>query len=83
MLLFDCEQRLQEFLRRQEADEASDESGDDDADEASDDMMHVGDGFYLYKDLYNNIYAHQREGVLWMWSLFQKRKGGILGDDMG
>ena len=75
---------MQEFLRRQEADEASDESDDDgDADEASDDMMHVGDGFYLYKDLYNNIYAHQREGVLWMWTLFQKRKGGILGDDMG
>ena len=46
-------------------------------------MVHLGEGFYLYKDLYSHLYEHQREGVQWMFKLFQKKKGGILGDDMG
>ena len=56
---------------------------DDSEDEEGDDMVHVANGFYLYKDLYNKLYTHQREGVSWMWNLFRKKKGGILGDDMG
>lgn len=56
----------------------------DDSDEADgDSMVHMGNGFYLFQELYKQLYAHQREGVTWMWWLFQKRKGGILGDDMG
>ena len=46
-------------------------------------MIHMGKGYYLFKDLHAQLYSHQKEGVLWMWSLFQKKKGGILGDDMG
>jgi SNF2 family DNA or RNA helicase len=58
---------------------------DDDSDVKEDDdaMTHMGDGYYLFSELYNQLYSHQREGVLWMWSLFKKKKGGILGDDMG
>ena len=73
---------VQEYLRQQESEEEGSEEGDAE-EEVGDDMIHLGDGFHLYKDLCNNIYAHQREGVLWMWSLHKKAKGGILGDDMG
>jgi SNF2 family DNA or RNA helicase len=46
-------------------------------------MVHMGKNFYLYKDLYEKLYKHQKDGVLWMWSLYRKKKGGVLGDDMG
>ena len=46
-------------------------------------MVQVGSGFYMYKDLYSKLYNHQKQGVLWMWGLHKKNKGGILGDDMG
>ena len=57
-----------------------DESG---SEEDGDDMVNVGDGFHLYRELYEKLYQHQREGVLWMWKMYKKGKGGILGDDMG
>lgn len=46
-------------------------------------MVDMGNGFRLFRDLHQQLYAHQREGVLWMWGLYKQRKGGILGDDMG
>ena len=55
----------------------------DSEEENADTMIHLGKGYYLYKELHDQLYSHQKEGVLWMWSLFQKKKGGILGDDMG
>ena len=51
--------------------------------EVGDDMVHMGNGFYLFKDMFNSLYAHQRQGILWMWGLYKQGKGGILGDDMG
>ncbi|XP_033746944.1 LOW QUALITY PROTEIN: DNA excision repair protein ERCC-6-like [Pecten maximus] len=59
--------------------------GEDEESEEEDDngMVLLGKGFYLYRDLYNKLYDHQKAGVLWFWSLFKKHKGGILGDDMG
>lgn len=56
---------------------------DDSDDDEDNGMMHLGKGFYLYRDLYNSLYAHQQQGVLWLWSLYRRKKGGILGDDMG
>ena len=56
---------------------------DEDDSDGGDEMVHVGEGFYLFKELYSNLYAHQRDGVVWMWKVFKQRKGGILGDDMG
>ena len=67
---------LQAYLKKYEDE-------DDDDEDAGDEMVHVGDSFYLWKEMYANLYAHQREGVLWMWRMFLQRKGGILGDDMG
>ena len=64
---------IQDYLKAN-ADESSDEDNG---------MTHVGNGFYMYQELYEKLYSHQKEGVLWLWSLFRKKKGGILGDDMG
>lgn len=60
------------------------EHGDDnDIEEDENGMVHVGNGYFMYKELYNKLYDHQKEAVLWLWNLHRKRKGGILGDDMG
>ncbi|XP_041348992.1 DNA excision repair protein ERCC-6-like [Gigantopelta aegis] len=59
--------------------ECSKESSEDD----DGNMIDMGSGFYLFKDLFKKLYSHQKEGVLWMWKLFKRKKGGILGDDMG
>ena len=56
-----------------------DAGGDNDAEI----MVHVGNGFYLANQLYASLFDYQREGVLFLWGLFEKKKGGILGDDMG
>ncbi|KFM70592.1 DNA excision repair protein ERCC-6-like protein, partial [Stegodyphus mimosarum] len=46
-------------------------------------MVLVADEFHIFHEIYEKLYPYQREGVAWMWSLFKKRKGGVLGDDMG
>lgn len=33
--------------------------------------------------LASKLYPHQVEGVKWLYSLYESRQGGILGDDMG
>jgi SNF2 family DNA or RNA helicase len=32
---------------------------------------------------FNKLYEYQREGVQWMFDLYQEGVGGILGDEMG
>jgi len=59
------------------------EHGDDEDEEDDSGMVHLGKGFYLYRDLHASLYAHQQQGVMWLWNLFRRKKGGILGDDMG
>ncbi|XP_040269258.1 DNA excision repair protein ERCC-6-like, partial [Bufo bufo] len=44
----------------------------------------LGSGLMLYKELYNKLFEHQKEGVAFMYRLNRDgRKGGILADDMG
>lgn len=43
----------------------------------------TGRSFSIPAKLYDRMYAHQREGVRWLWKLHQGEMGGILGDDMG
>ncbi|XP_013379638.1 DNA excision repair protein ERCC-6-like [Lingula anatina] len=77
----DPKEKLQKKITKMEA-YIRDHEDSGDASEESD-MIHIGKGFYLYKALCNKLYPHQKQGLLWMWSLYQKKKGGILGDDMG
>ena len=72
---------LEVFLR--DYDEVSDGISEEEEDVTNQSMVHMGNGFYLYKDLHQKLYDYQREGVCWMYTLYKKRKGGILGDDMG
>lgn len=44
---------------------------------------HRSQSLEMSKAIFDMLYPHQREGVAWMWSLFKKGSGGILGDDMG
>lgn len=37
----------------------------------------------LPRVIYDRLYGYQRQGVVWLWNLFQKGQGGILADEMG
>ncbi|XP_061162866.1 DNA excision repair protein ERCC-6-like [Saccostrea echinata] len=76
-------EKLKKRIQKMESYLASNDDEDDEEPSESGGMVHMGNSFYLYKDLVKNLYAHQKQGVMWMWGLHQKRKGGILGDDMG
>ncbi|GAX75462.1 hypothetical protein CEUSTIGMA_g2905.t1 [Chlamydomonas eustigma] len=39
--------------------------------------------FTLDVKVAGKLYPHQVDGVKWLWSLHQLKRGGILGDDMG
>eukprot|EP00897_Mesotaenium_endlicherianum_P008286 jgi/Mesen1/7486/ME000039S06710 len=44
----------------------------------------LGEGrFRLSASLARGLYPHQRDGLQWMWTLHEMKRGGILGDDMG
>lgn len=47
--------------------------------------LHLGpnEQFKLNGRVASRLYSHQREGVKWLWSLYNMKQGGILGDDMG
>lgn len=41
-------------------------------------------GLLLYRELYEKLFEHQKEGIAFLYSLYKDgRKGGILADDMG
>ncbi|GAB1303031.1 DNA excision repair protein ERCC-6-like [Apodemus speciosus] len=41
-------------------------------------------GLLLYRELYEKLFEHQKEGIAFLYSLYKNgRKGGILADDMG
>eukprot|EP00898_Chlorokybus_atmophyticus_P003685 jgi/Chlat1/4317/Chrsp29S04475 len=42
-----------------------------------------GPAFVVPKDVASGLFAHQREGLRWLWDLHLRAPGGILGDDMG
>mmetsp|Transcript_120837 Transcript_120837/g.188763 ORF Transcript_120837/g.188763 Transcript_120837/m.188763 type:complete len:1127 (-) Transcript_120837:97-3477(-) len=37
----------------------------------------------LPRSVFDRLFHYQRQGVAWMWDLFQKEFGGILADEMG
>ncbi|KAH8582967.1 Swi SNf2 RAD26 [Cryptosporidium sp. chipmunk genotype I] len=38
---------------------------------------------FIWDRIWNALYPHQKEGVLWMWGLYCNNHGGILADEMG
>lgn len=47
--------------------------------------MTLDGAFRIHRKTFDRLYAHQREGIRWMWSLWKRGidTGGILADDMG
>ena len=39
--------------------------------------------FSLPAKIYDNLFDHQKQGIEWLYNLWDTEKGGILGDDMG
>uniref|UniRef100_A0AAY4AI84 DNA excision repair protein ERCC-6-like n=1 Tax=Denticeps clupeoides TaxID=299321 RepID=A0AAY4AI84_9TELE len=69
-------QRLQEVIRDMAAEgSVSDEE----------EFVNVNNsGLMLFKELYDKLYEHQKEGVAFLYRLYKEgKKGGILADDMG
>ena len=69
---------FQEIISSERNDDEENSENDD-----SNDMVDLGKNFFLHKSIANQLYSYQKEGVLWFWRLFNEKKGGILGDDMG
>ena len=51
--------------------------------DSSSDMVKMGNGFALYKGLHDELYEHQKTGILFLWKLHSSKSGGILADNMG
>ena len=37
-------------------------------------MVHVGNGFYIAKQLHDRLFDYQRDGIPFLWKLFVRRK---------
>ncbi|XP_023562875.1 DNA excision repair protein ERCC-6-like [Octodon degus] len=67
--------------RIQKLQEALEELKHEDDDEFTD---VCNSGLLIYRELHNQLFEHQKEGVAFLYSLYRDRKkGGILADDMG
>lgn len=45
--------------------------------------VEVCPGYFLHRKIHSKLFPYQRKAIEWMYSLFKRKKGGILGDDMG
>ncbi|XP_070610579.1 DNA excision repair protein ERCC-6-like [Erythrolamprus reginae] len=54
-------------------------------DQEADEGVNVAQsGLWLYREMHNRLFEHQKDGVAFLYSLYRDgRKGGILADDMG
>jgi len=48
-----------------------------------DEMVMIDGNLRAPKELWDNLFEHQKTGVRWFWELHQLGTGGILGDEMG
>ncbi|XP_037368155.1 DNA excision repair protein ERCC-6-like [Talpa occidentalis] len=76
--IFPNEKVMSRIQKIQEALEELAENGDDEFTDV------CNSGLLLYRELHNQLFEHQKEGVAFLYSLYRDgRKGGILADDMG
>lgn len=48
-----------------------------------DELVPVQGQLQIPKEMWDNLFEHQKIGVKWLWELHQLGTGGILGDEMG
>ncbi|XP_004592813.2 DNA excision repair protein ERCC-6-like [Ochotona princeps] len=76
--IFPNEKVMSRIQKIQEALEELAENGDDEFIDV------CNSGLLLYRELHNQLFEHQKEGIAFLYSLYKEgRKGGILADDMG
>ncbi|KAI5260483.1 DNA excision repair protein ERCC-6-like [Manis pentadactyla] len=76
--IFPNEKVMSRIQKIQEALEEVAKHGDDEFTDV------CNSGLLLYRELHNQLFEHQKEGVAFLYSLYRDgRKGGILADDMG
>ncbi|EFB14526.1 hypothetical protein PANDA_015067, partial [Ailuropoda melanoleuca] len=76
--IFPNEKVMSRIQKIQEALEELAKHGDDEFTDV------CNSGLLLYRELHNQLFEHQKEGVAFLYSLYRDgRKGGILADDMG
>uniref|UniRef100_H0XVS7 DNA excision repair protein ERCC-6-like n=1 Tax=Otolemur garnettii TaxID=30611 RepID=H0XVS7_OTOGA len=76
--IFPSEKVMSRIQKIQEALEELAEQGDDEFTDV------CNSGLLLYRELHDQLFEHQKEGVAFFYSLYRDgRKGGILADDMG
>ncbi|XP_012639799.2 DNA excision repair protein ERCC-6-like [Microcebus murinus] len=76
--IFPNEKVMSRIQKIQEALEELAEHGDDEFTDVCD------SGLLLYRELHDQLFEHQKEGVAFLYNLYRDgRKGGILADDMG
>lgn len=46
-------------------------------------MTKIDGNLQIPKEMWDNLFEHQKTGVRWLWELHQLGTGGILGDEMG
>jgi SNF2 family DNA or RNA helicase len=51
--------------------------------EKEEEFIELWGGFRLPAHTYEQLYPYQKEGVQFLWSLYEAKTGGILGDEMG
>ena len=57
--------------------------GESDTEEDHADALRFPGGFVLRASLATRLYAHQRRAVSWLWDLWRRGEGGVVGDEMG
>ncbi|XP_066213359.1 DNA excision repair protein ERCC-6-like isoform X1 [Saccopteryx leptura] len=76
--IFPNEKVMSRIQKLQEALEELPDHGDDEFTDV------CNSGLLLYRELHDQLFEHQKEGVAFLYSLYKDgRKGGILADDMG
>ncbi|XP_054435526.1 DNA excision repair protein ERCC-6-like [Pteronotus mesoamericanus] len=76
--IFPNEKLMSRIQKLQEALEELADHGDDEFTDV------CNSGLLLYRELHDQLFEHQKEGVAFLYSLYRDgRKGGILADDMG
>ncbi|KAM6151805.1 DNA excision repair protein ERCC-6-like [Rhynchocyon petersi] len=76
--IFPNEKVMSKIKKIQEALEELAEHGDDEFTDV------CNCGLLLYRELHDQLFEHQKEGVAFLYNLYKDgRKGGILADDMG
>ena len=71
---------MDQFVKRQPKSISKSDASQKPPPTKKDDDVEVLSGYYVKKKLYDLMYEHQKEGLKWLFSLHQQRKGCILAD---